>query len=432
MKKIHIAVILLFITMTWTTQGYGQQVQKAVKGTFLLKGGTLHTMSRGTMVSDLLVKDGRIANIGSIPVTSDVKVIDCSGQHIYPGFIDGGTRLGLTEVESVSLTQDYNELGDFIPHMQALTAVNPNSVSIPVTRTNGVTTVISKPSGGLFPGTAALIDLQGYTPEKMYAGFKGVILNFPTTGKRSRWDRRTEEEIKKESEKNLKKLNDTWKKAKLYARIDSTAKAQRKVRDDYNPQMDALLPIIRGEAAIMIETNKRSDILSAIKWAKKQGIKQVILTGVEEGYKVTKELLESGYPVITGPMLSVPKRTDARFDVAYANAGAMMKAGIPVALRTNEAENVRNLPFNAGFAATYGMGREEALRAITIVPAEILGIDKDYGSLDVGKVANIVVSEGDPFEPRDKVVRLFIRGYDVPLESRHTLLYEEFLNREGK
>ena len=178
-----------------------------------------------------------------------------------------------------------------------------------------------------------------------------------------------------------------------------------------------------------IEVNKQSDILQAIKWIRENNIKAV-LTGVAEGWRVADSIAASGLPVITGPVLSMPSRESDRYDQAYRNAGLMQKAGVKVALRTDEAENVRNLPFNAGFAATYGMGREEALKAVTIVPAEIFGLADELGSIEVGKRANLFIADGDPFEPATQIKYLFIDGWNVPIESRQTLLYEEFLNRE--
>ena len=341
-------IISIFLIALFTCNLNAQMVDKAIQGTFLLQNATIHTITNGVMEGDVLIVDSKITQLGQGLSSENATIIDCTGKHIYPGLIDSGTRLGLAEVESISLTQDFNELGSFVPHMQALTAVNPNSVNIPVTRTNGVTTVISKPSGGLFPGTAALIDLVGYTPEKMYANFKGVILNFPSTGKRGRWDRRSKEEVKKDSDKALKKLDEIWEKAMLYHKIDSTSTASNNEFLDYNPQMDALLPVIRGEIKLMVEVNKKKDILNAIKWLEDNKIENAILTGVDEGFKVAKEIKESGYPVITGPVLDIPNRSYDRYDVSYKNAGIMSKAGVLVALRTNEAENVRNLPFNAG------------------------------------------------------------------------------------
>jgi len=425
MKKLYNILLLMLVVGGLQAQ----IVTKSKSGSFLLKNATLHTVTNGTMTGDLLIKDGKIAAVGTVSENAGATVIDCSGKHIYPGMIDGGTFLGLSEVGSVSLTQDYRELGDFTPHMQALTAVNPNSVSIPVTRTNGVTTVIAKTAGGLFPGTAALINLHGYTPQQMYAGFKGVQLNFPATGRRGRWDRRSDEDIKKDSDKAMKKLNGIWEKALQYAAIDSAATATGMKRDDYNPQMDVLMSIVRGEGHLMIEVNKDKDIKAAIKWVEKNKV-NAIFTGVSEGYRVVEELKASGISVITGPVLSIPGRSSAAYDIAYKNAGIMQKAGIKVAIRSNDTENVRNLPFNAGFAAAYGMGIEEALKAVTIIPAEIFGVSDMLGSLEEGKIANLFVTDGDPFETKTQVEYLFIDGFNVAVESRHTLLYDEFLKRD--
>jgi imidazolonepropionase-like amidohydrolase len=313
-----------------------------------------------------------------------------------------------------------------MPHVKALTAVNPNSVLIPVTRVNGITTVLTQPTGGLFPGTAALINLHGYTPQQMYAGCEAIVMNFPSSGRRHRFDRRSDEDITKESEKAIKNINDIWTEALLYARIDS---AGAKKALDYQPEMQALQGAVKGEMLVLIEADKKEDILTAIKWIKEKNIRAV-LTGVSEGWRVADSIAAAGIPVITGPVLATPGRASDRYDAAYANAGKMLKAGVKVALRTNETENVRNLPYHAGFAATYGMGREEALRAVTIVPAEIFGVADQLGSIEVGKVANVFVADGDPFETKTSITHLFIRGWQVPLESRHTLLNDEFLDRQ--
>lgn len=428
-KYIIVSTLFLFLSVYTNFAVNAQQVQKAQNGPFLIQNATIHSITNGTFVGDILIQKDRIVDIGvNLNVPTNAILIDATNKHVYPGFIDSGTRLGLSEVGSISLTNDYNELGEFIPHMKALTAVNPNSVSIPVTRVNGVTTVLAAPQGGRFPGTAALIDLFGYTPQQMSAGAEAVLMNFPSTGKRGRWDRRSDEDIKKDSDKAMDKLNSIWDKAILYAKIDSTSKAQNKIRDDYNPMMDALLPIVNGQSKLFIEVNAKSDIEAAIEWIKKHNIKAVF-TGVDEGAKVAKELSAAKIDVITGPVLKVPGRSEAKYDHSYTNAAQMQKAGVRVAIRTNESENVRNLPFNAGFAATYGLGVDEALKSITIIPAQIFGVEADYGSIEKGKIANLFISDGDPFEMKTKITHLFIKGWQVPLESRHTLLYDEFLIR---
>ncbi len=422
--KIYILGLLVFC-ISWTQ---AQQVTPSESGAFILKNGTVHTVTKGTMTGDVLIKDGKIADVGANIVAADATEVDCTGKHIYPGMIDGMTRLGLEEIGAVSLTRDFNELGDFNPHMKALTAVNPGSVSIPVTRTNGVTSVIAAPTGGLFSGQASLINLHGYTPQQMYAGFTAVIMNFPSSGKRGRWDRRSAEDIKKDADKAAKKLNGIWDKAQDYARMDSIAQATGAVKEGYNPQMEALLSTAQGNASMMIRVNKKQDILNAIEWVQEREIK-AIFVGVAEGWRVAKELAEANIPCVVGPVLGMPTRGYDRYDRPYKNPGVMQQAGVKVAIMTNDSENVRNLPFNAGFAATYGMGKEEALKAVTIVPAEIFGLADQLGSIEAGKVANLFVSDGDPFETKTQITDLFIEGWKVPIESRHTLLYEEFIKR---
>lgn len=401
-----------------------QQVAKSTYGTFLLKGATVHTITKGNITADVLISDGKIKSVGANLSDANATVIDCAGKHIYPGMIDGGTKVGLVEVGSVSLTQDDNEIGYVKPHVQALTAVNPNSTVIPVTRVNGVTTVIAKPSGGLISGTASLISLVGYTPKQMYAGFEGIVVNFPSSGRWGRWDRRSDEDIKKDFDKGMKSLNEVWDKAKRYAEMNASGEVA-----DYNPEMEAMTGAVAGKVPLMIEVNKKGDILEAIKWVKEKGMK-AILCGVSEGYRVAKEIAESKIPVITGPVQAIPSRSSDPYDIAYKNAGLMSKAGVKVAIRTNDTENVRNLPFHAGFAAAYGMGIEEALKAVTITPAEIFGVADKYGSIEAGKMASLFVSDGDPFETKTQISHLFINGWNVPMESRHTLLYDEFLKRE--
>lgn len=418
--------LLLAGNLGMVTSLFAQQVEKSTYGVFALTNASVETVTNGRLDNaTVIIRNGIIEAVGpNVAIPANAEVIDCKGMTVYPGMVDGGTHLGLQEIESISLTLDYNELGELTPEMDALTAINPNSVLIPVTRVSGVTSVIAQPAGGMFPGQAALIHLHGYTPEQMYGGFKGTVINFPTSGRRGRFDRRSDEEIQKESEKALQKLNDTWERVMTFAAIDSATQG----RAEYNPELAALVPLYRGEATAMIEVNKEDDILLALKWIKSKNIK-AILTGVAEGWRVADSLAASGIPVITGPMLAMPTRSSDSYDQAYKNAGIMQKAGVKVALRTMEAENVRNLPFNAGFAAAYGMGKEEALKAVTIVPAEIFGVADQVGSIEPGKKANLFVATGDPFEPSTQIQHLFIDGWKIPIESRHTLLYDEFIQR---
>lgn len=419
-------IAYIFCFFTGIFAGWGQQVEKAVLEDFALINAEIHTVTKGVITGDLIVINGMITSMGKdLDIPENIRQIECNGANVYPGMIDGGTALGLSEIGSISLTQDANEIGNINPHMNALTAVNPNSVVIPVTRVNGITTVLTQPSGGLFSGQAALINLHGYTPQQMFASYQAVRMNWPSTGKRGRWDRRSELEIKKDAEEKMDELNEIWEKAGLYAKLA----VKPGVTDlAYNPELASIASVLKKEMKLHVEVNKDEDILKALSWLKDKDI-EVILTGVKEGWRVKDSILKSGFPVIVGPVLSVPSRDSDPYEMGYANAGVLAKAGILTAIRTNESENVRNLPYHAGFAANYGMGKEAALEAITINPARIFGVEDKYGSIEVGKHANLFVCDGDPFETKTQLSYLFIEGWNIPLESRQSLLYNEFLRR---
>lgn len=404
------------------------QMPKGTYGTFALTNATIETVTKGTITNGtVVIANGKITAVGTnVQWPAGAQVIDCKGLRIYPGMIDGGTNLGISEIRSEPRTNDFNEVGDVIPQIKALTAVNPNSALIPVTRVSGVTTVIATPEGGLFPGTAALINLYGYTPDQMFAGFDAVVMNFPSSSRRGFFDRRTDDDIKKDTEKNLKQLNEVWEKALQYHKLDSATGGKL----EYYPELQALLPVVRGQQALMIEANAEKDITAAMKWIKERKLKKVILTGVAEGWRVAKEIADAKIPVVTGPVIALPTREYDRYDQAYANAGVLKKAGVKLALRTNQTENVRNLPYTAGFAVAFGMDKNEALRAITIEAAEIFGVAHQLGSIEVGKSATLFVCDGDPFETKTNVRHVFINGWQVPMVSRQTQLYDEFLKRE--
>ena len=248
-------------------------------------------------------------------------------------------------------------------------------------------------------------------------------MNFPSTAGGGRFRRRSPEEQAKATERALKTVNDAWDKAELYAKIENSGEVRN------YPEIEALVPVVKGEMQLFIEANAAKDILAAIDWVKTRGYKKVVLTGVSEGWRVAEEIAKSKLPVIAGPIQAIPTRGSDKYDAAYANPGIMSAAGVKVALRTGDTENVRNLPYHAGFAASYGMGKEEALKAITINAAQILGVSDQIGSIEVGKKANVFISTGDPFETATKITDLFIDGYKVPMTSQQIRLYDEFLNR---
>ena len=196
--------------------------------------------------------------------------------------------------------------------------------------------------------------------------------------------------------------------------------------------MAALLPVLRGERLLLVEANAAPDIVRALAWLRGKGVRAV-LTGVAEGWRVADSIAVAGLPVIVGPVLALPTRQTDRYARPFENAGLLAAAGVLVAIRSDEEQNARNLPFHAGFAAAYGaeagFGPAEALAAVTINPARIFGLDSRLGSIEAGKEATLFVADGDPFEPSTRVTALFIRGDRIPLVSRQTELYDEFLDR---
>lgn len=428
MKKFNLIIFSIAFALLplWASAQIEGEVVKPRSGTFLLRNATVVTVNQGILQNtNVLISNGNIESIGTDITSSGAEEIDCTGQFIYPGMFDGGTKLGMVEINSVAETNDASELGNVTPNMQALTTINPNAVAIPVTRVSGVTTTLAVPSGGLFPGTAALINLNGYTPDQMYAGFKGVVMNFPSSARRSTRDRRSDEDIKKDAETAMKNINDLWQRATTYHKL-RTAEGEL----DYYPEMEHLSKAVTGELPLLIEVNAAKDITNVLEWLSDKTEVRAILTGVAEGHRVADKIAAANLPVITGPMLSIPTRGSDRYDVSYTNPGKMLAAGVKVAIRTNDTENVRNLPFNAGFAAAYGMGKEEALRAVTIVPAEIFGVADRLGSIEQGKSATLFVTDGDPFETKTQVMHVFIDGYKIPMTNRHIQLYQEFLERD--
>lgn len=424
MKRSLYIIIALIVSLTSVAQS-----PKGKYGTFALTNASIYTVTKGVIQNGtVIIRAGKIEAVGqNVQVPSGAEVIDCKGQWIYPGFIESGSRLGLIEFGQVPQATDASELGDVIPQMKALTAINPNGAAIPVNRVSGVTTALVVPEGELFTGTAALVNLHGYTPDQMFAGFEAVVLNFPRTGRRGPWDRRTDEEVKKASEKAMQRLNDVWDRAVQYHKIDSATNG----KGVYYPEMQALLPVVRNKTTLMIEVNAAADILAAMKWVKSKKLTNVVLSGVAEGWRVADAIAKAGLPALVGPVLELPTREYDRYDRAYANPGLLRKAGVKIALKTDDSNlNYRNLPYHAGFAVAYGIDKEEAIRAITIVPAEIFGVANKYGSIEVGKNANLFVCSGDPFETKTQVSQVFIEGWQMPMVSRQTLLYDEFLQRD--
>ncbi len=406
-------------------------------GTYAIQNATLYPITHPPIqTGTLVIRNGRIAAVGKtgdIAVPDGALVIPGDGLQVYPGFIDSGTTVGLTEIGSVAGTQDARELGNFQPDLRAIAAVNASSAHIPVTRANGTTAVITAPSGGLISGQAALLRLDGWTPAQMSIQDEAALsINFPgqSSGRRRR---RSRPDSSADQGKRLTQLEDAFKTAIVYGETKDKAKEAGLPLPSFDPQHEAMLPYALGQKPVLLNVNQRAAIKSALEFGEKMKLK-VILVGCLEGWKVADLLAEKKAAVIVGPVLSVPRESFDPYDSAYYNAAKLHEAGVSFALRTGDSSNARNLPFHAGTAVAFGLPRDVALEAITIRPARMFGVENEIGSLDIGKSADIIVSSGDPFEITSQIRHTFIQGRPVDLSTRHTKLYDQFRARlvEGK
>lgn len=394
------------------------------------------TIERGTIV----IRDGRIAEVGAkVAVPAKAEVIDATGLSVYPGLIDSGTVLGLTEVSAVNATVDTTELGEFNANMKALSAVNPYSELIPVGRMNGVTSAITCPQGGIISGQCALINLEGWTPELMKISAPAAMhINYPQLGFRrgggfggSFAVTAPNDQLRQARDRQVESLRTRLDDAIAYHKArQATASDKTLPPRDVDLGLEALIPVIKGEVPVMISANGASEIKGAIDLAEKYKLK-LIINGGDEAIKYAKLLKERNIPVVLGGVLELPGGEDAPYDEAFARAAELHKAGVKFAFTSGGvAYNVRLLPYHAGTAAAFGLPREEALKGVTLYPAQIFGVDKLLGSIEVGKVANLVITDGDILEFKTKVRRMMINGEQVSLSNRHTRLYEQFKDRK--
>lgn len=404
----------------------------AADNTFLLRGATIHPVSSAKVEgASLLVKDGKIAEIGpKIPVPKGTRVIDAKGLHVYPGMIDSATEIGLSEVSSVRETQDTNEIGDFKPQLRAAIAVNPASEHIPVIRANGIAAAIALPGGGIIAGQASLMRLNGWTWEEMELRRSAAMhLFFPTMGGgSSRFSQESSRtgfaEARRAYERRLKLLQEYLESARRYHK----AKAAKSPGLKTDLAFEAMLPVLDGKLPVLINAVRERAIREAIQWAQKEKIK-VILSGVRRPGDALAELKARNIPVILGPTQALPMEEDDPYDAAFTLPAELHKAGVKFAFGSFGNQFARNLPYQAATAAAFGLPYEEALKAVTLYPAQIWGVDDRMGSIETGKSADFIVTDGDPLEVQTQVKRMFLDGIEVDLESKHTLLYKKYLSR---
>jgi imidazolonepropionase-like amidohydrolase len=406
--------------------------------TVSIVGGTVHTLAGAAIENGTVsFREGRIVEVGpGLAPLPGAEIFDAEGKHVYPGLIDADTGMGLVEINSVAGSVDLAESGEIHPEIDTAIAVNPDSELIPVTRANGLTHVLSVPEGGLVSGTSTLIRLDGWTWEDLAAARSvGLHVRWPSFRIRAPGSGRdvpSEADQKKDRDAAIAKITRAFDDARAYDRAKhASGKGGRPF--DVDPRLEAMLPVLAGRTPLIVHADEIRQIKSAVAWASEQGLRMV-LDAAGDAWRAADLLREKGVPVIVRNVLRLPTREDEAYDSAYALPARLHAAGVDFCIASEgggfEASNSRNLPYHAAMAASYGLPRDVALEAITIRAARILGVDRDLGSIEPGKSASVIVTDGDPLEIRSHVLAAWIDGRPVDLHAnRHERLYEKHRGR---
>ncbi len=405
-----------------------------------LQGGKLLTITHGTIENGILVmQSGKITAIGtadSVKIPSNAQVIDAKGMTIYPGLIDSETQLGLTEISAEQMTNDLVEMSDEImPHMHTAEAFHAESALIPVARMNGITNAIIAPaSGDTLPGQDSFIQLDGASAtEMLMIRDNAMPLNFTGGERRNKgpFEKHkfpsTRMGLAAQLRQAFLDAQDYKAKWSEYDRKKADADRDKKplpAAPKHDLKLEALLPYLEGKKTIVLAAEGPSDLETAVNLANEFKLK-FVLNHISHSQPVLDYVATLKVPVIVGPIYEAPKE-DERYDTVFKLPAELYKRGVKVAFASYSAHNVRNLPDAAGYATAFGLPYDEALKAITINPAEIWGVADKLGSLDVGKTANIVVANGDPLDVKTDVKQVYIEGRAVPMTDRQVWLRDRY------
>lgn len=387
--------------------------------TIAITGGTVYPVSGPKIEhATVLIRDGRIVAVGAnVTVPADATKIDATGKWVTPGLIDGAGQMGLTEISAVPGDNEAQLRGsDIAASFNVAEGVNPASNLIPITRVEGVTTTLAAPGGTWIAGQAVLVDLDGATIEQMLIKNPvGIVVDMSEGGKGAGGNSRAGV---------AGRLRRVFNDALEYSRRKADySRAQMQELAAPAAELEALLPVLRGQLPLLVYANRVSDIRTALRIGREYKVK-LILAGAAEGWEIAGEIAAAGVPVLVEPMDNIPSY-DA-LGIRYENAAVLAKAGVKVSLLETDTHNSRRIRQQAGNAVSFGMTWDQALRAVTLTPAETFGVADRYGSLDAGKVADIVVWSGDPFEISTGAEHVFIRGREIPLTSRQTELLQRY------
>lgn len=421
-----------------------QQNKTGRTGTFAIVGARVVTVT-GAVIENgtVVIQNGKITAVGAgASVPTGAERIDGKGLSVYPGMIDAATGMGLSEIgQGANATVDIAEIAPNNANAKAFLAVNPHSSHINVTRVNGITTVMSAPRGGVIAGQGTIINLNGSTQGEMaIVREAALVINFPRVAQGGGFGggfggfggpQVDLNEAIRRRDTAVETLKKQFADALNYGRaMDAYAKDKSIPMPKTDLALEAMVPYVRGEKPIVFTAERERDIRAVLRFIADMKVKG-ILVGGQEAFKVANELKSANVPVIFTHIYSLPVRDDDEYDYLFAGPAKLHSAGVQFAISTGDiGAEARDLPYHAGLAGAYGLPREEALKSVTIYPAQILGIADKVGSIEVGKMANIVVTDGDILDPRTNIKHMFINGRMIPLTSRHTELFESFKDRK--
>jgi imidazolonepropionase-like amidohydrolase len=439
-RFLYLLCFLSFLCLASTPFAYSQS---SAANVYAITHAKIFTLA-GSPIEDgiVIIREGKIAAIGAaVEVPAGAQVIDGKGLQVYPGLFDSVTQMGLSEIGAVSATVDSSETGNYNPDVVAATAVFPSSDHIPVTRASGITEVLAVPGAGgmdffggrgILGGQASAIHLAGSEIEEMLLKKSAaMVLNWPEiqteTFDFATFSRKEKPytEAKQEYEKQVNELTDWLERARHYSQAMEKGSAAKYDRD---LKLEALAPVIRGELPVLVFADRARDIRNAVEFCEKQKLK-MILAGGAEAYRVKDLLRSKEIPVILRPMLSSPIDEDDPYDRLLSQPAELAAAGVKFAIASFDNSFARRLGQNAANAVAHGLAYDEALKAVTIYPAQIFGLGSQIGTIEQGKIANLIVTNGDPLELTTDVKYLFIKGQLTSTENRHHRLYEKYLNR---
>lgn len=403
--------------------------------TLALTGGTVHTVSGPTLENaTVVIENGKIAAVGAgLAAPAGATVVSCAGKHVYPGFLSAGTVLGLTEVASVPGTNDWAETGNNNADVRAEVAVNPESDLLPVARVNGITSTLVVPHGGAICGTSALMHLDGWTREDMTIQAPvGLHVQWPNMSPQRGFfgPPRSDEEQAKARDEAIETIRRSFDDARAYAKARGAEGGKGVPRHDRDVKWDALAQALDGKIPVIFHAEALNQIRAVLRFVDDEKLPRVLIAGGRDAWQVADELKARKIAVLAGGTLELPRHGSDPYDEAFAAPAKLYAAGVPFCITDGGsafgAMNARNLPYHASMAAAFGLPKDEALKSITLYPAQILGVADRLGSIEPGKIADLIVTDGDPLEITTQVEQVYINGRPTSMETRHTRLFHKY------